>query len=430
MDYTADIKDREKEIKNLLPKQKAKQNTISITADMVNTIRRNNRDFIDRNRRERRFPVLHLDVNEETLMFNKKSINLNPNPDRIRTDIDSIIGFLDGFDQFNGNVKATQNDYFSYLNWFFASIFIPELRLIANRYKYSLYFLPVFGILCGPSNAGKTKLVELLSKLMTNESIIPSGSDVFSNREIEKLRSVCEGVPIMIEDLAKTQYENNYEKIIKDDYYGMVDGNTNYPAVSITANKIQSLTQDATKRAVYFRTDISTDKETGAKNAKLVNDMIGKATNALFCEYVRRMIPVVKKMENKMMDNITDYAPDVLKESSSVLVEIIKENRETIPEYIRVVSYKDYFGDSVIGRTAIEKIQNAWKNQNSNFTINKRENKLYFSIPESASHELGYILNELPVSLNAKKLGGMLTMDLEKSKEVFGINFKKGFFGK
>ena len=50
----------------------------------------------------------------------------------------------------------------------------------------------------------------------------------------------------------------------------MDENRTHYPAISITANKIQSLTQGATKRAIYFRTDISTDKETGAKNAKLV----------------------------------------------------------------------------------------------------------------------------------------------------------------
>lgn len=430
VDYVADIKNLAKEIKNLLPKYKVKQNTISITADMVSIIRKNNRDFIDRTSRERQLPILHLDINEETLSFNKKSVDLNPDTDKIRSDIDSIIGFLDGFNQFNGKVRTTQKDFFSYLNWFFATIFIPELRLTANRYKYSLYYFPIFGILCGPSNAGKTKLVELLSKLMTNESIIPSGSDVFSSREIEKLRSVCEGVPIMIEDLAKTQYENNYEKIIKDDYYGMTNWNTNYSAVSITANKIQSLTQDATKRAVYFRTDISTDKETGARNAKLVNDMIGQATNALFCEYVRRMIPIVKRMENKMMDGITDYAPDILKESSLVLVEIIKENRMDIPDYVRVVSYKDYFGESVVGRTAIEKIQTAWKHQKSNFNINKRENKLSFSIPESSSYEIGYLVNELPISLNAKKLGGMLTMDLDKAKEVFGITFKKSIFDK
>lgn len=235
-------------------------------------------------------------------------------------------------------------------------------------------------------------------------------------------------MPIMIEDLAKQQYEANYEKIIKDDYYGMSENRVNYPAISITANKIQSLTQDATKRAVYFRTDITTDKETGVKNAKMVNDSIASVTSALFGEYARRMIPVVKEMENRMMDGSQDYSPDILNESSKVLVEIFSENLSKCPKYIRELSYGDYFGDSIIGRTAIERVMNAWRHQKDNFSINRKDNKLTYTIPDSASYELGYLVNELPSSLNAKKLGGMLTMDLDKANEVFGIRFRKGLF--
>ena len=433
VDYVADVKNTEKEIKDLLPKSKNKPNIISINADDVDKIRKNNREFLDRIKRERNLPVLHADLENETLIFGKKVVNLNPGKELICNDIKSIVNFLNGFSMFNGNYEAAQRDYFAYLNWFFASIFIPELRLTAHRKGYSLYFFPIFGILCGPSNAGKTKLVELLSKLMTGETITPSGSDVFSSRELDKLRYNCEGVAIMIEDLAKTQYENNYEKIIKDDYYGMNDNRTHYPAVSITANKIQSLTQDATKRSVYFRTDITTDKETGAKNAKLVNDNIKTASNALFAEYFRRMIPIVRDMENKMMSGDTNYSPDILHESSKVLVDIFdsfssNSSNMTSPDYVRVLSFSDYFGDKVVGRTAIEKIQNAWRNQKDNFSINKKDNKLSYTIPDSSSYEIGYLVNELPSSLNAKKLGGTLIMELDQAREVFGINFKKGLF--
>ena len=428
VDYIAVVKDLEKEIKDLLPRSKNKPNIISINADIVNVIRKNNREYLDRNKRERQLPILHADLDNESLLFNRKEINLYPDSEMIKKDIQSIINFINGFKMFNGNYKTAQRDYFAYLNWFFASIFIPELRLVAYRKGYSLYFFPVFGILCGPSNAGKTKLVELLSKLMTGETIMPSGSEAFSSREIDKLRYSCEGVPIMIEDLAKTQYENNYEKIIKDDYFGMNNGMTHYPAVSITANKIQSLTQDATKRSVYFRTDITTDKETGAKNAKLVNDNINSVSNALFAEYYRRMIKIVKDMENRMMEGEVDYSPDILHESSKVLVNLFMENIEKLPNYVRVLSFSDYFGDKVVGRSVIEKIQHAWRNQRANFVINKKENTLSYTVPDSSSFEIVYLVNELPSTLNAKKLGGTLIMDLDQAKEVFGINFKKRFF--
>ena len=427
-DYMADVRNIEKEIKDLLPRGKNGKNTISITAEDVNIIRRNSRDYFDSIKREKQSPVLHLDMEKEEISFGKKKIDLNPDPELVKKDAEGFTRFIDGFKVFNGNYLRAQEDYFSYLNWFFCSIFVPRLRQLAYRKGYSIFYFPMFGIICGPSNAGTTKLVEMLSKMMTGESIIPSGSDVFNSREIDKLRRNCEGVPIMIEDLAKQQYEANYEKIIKDDYYGMSENRVNYPAISITANKIQSLTQDATKRAVYFRTDITTDKETGVKNAKMVNDSIASVTSALFGEYARRMIPVVKEMENRMMDGSQDYSPDILNESSKVLVEIFSENLSKCPKYIRELSYGDYFGDSIIGRTAIERVMNAWRHQKDNFSINRKDNKLTYTIPDSASYELGYLVNELPSSLNAKKLGGMLTMDLDKANEVFGIRFRKGLF--
>ena len=428
IDYIADVKNIEKEIKDLLPRVKTKSSVISVTADIVNVIRRNNRDYIDKSKREKQSPILHLDLDKETLSFNNKEINLNPSKEQIETDAISFTNFVDGFSKFNGNYKAAQKDYFAYMNWFFASVFIPELRLIADRNRYSIFYFPVFGILCGPSNAGKTKLVEMLSKLMTGVKINSYGNDIFSYRELDKLRKNCEGTPIMIEDLAKTQYENNYEKIIKNDQFGMMEGNVNFPVVSITANKIQSITQDVTKRAVYFRTDISTDKETGAKNAKLVNDNINAASNSLFGEYVRRMIPIVKEMENTMMNGVVNYSPDILNKSSVVLVDIFRENSIYVPDYVRPLTYSDYFGDEVVGRTAIERIKNAWKNQKDNFSINKKDNTVKYTIPDSASYEIAYLVNELPSSLNAKKFGGTLVMDLDVAKKVFGIDFKKRLF--
>ena len=50
-------------------------------------------------------------------------------------------------------------------------------------------------------------------------------------------------------------------------------------------------------------------------------------------------------------------------------------------------------------------------------------------MPEGSNYELGYLVNELPPKLNAKKIGGTLIMDLDAAKEFFDINFKKGFFG-
>ena len=74
-----------------------------------------------------------------------------------------------------------------------------------------------------------------------------------------------------------------------------------------------------------------------------------------------------------------------------------------------------------------EKLKHFFAGENQ-FEINKKENTLIYNVPDNSSYELGYLVNELPPKLNAKKIGGSLIMDLDKAKEFFEINFKKGLF--
>ena len=428
VDIVTDIKGFEDEIKPMFPRKAESISAIKINSDDLKTIARTNKTKREEKKRERQFPKLHLDYDNDKLYFNKEELNLNPDKEKIDSDISSIVEFLNGFKSFNGDYKTAQEQYYAYMNWFFSSIFMPELRYIASNKGYSLNYFPIFGMLCGPSNAGKTTFVSMLSKLMSGKKIRPTQNESFSARELNKLRCLVEGTPIIIEDLAKSQYDNNYEKIIKDDEFGMPEHFQNFPSVSITANKISSLTQDITKRVVYFRNDISTDKETGTRNAKVVNDSIKKATNSLFCEYVRRMLPIVHDMKDRMNKEEKDYSPDILKASSKILKDIFNECSSNIPSYVRELDFNDYFGDKVVGKNAMDRIIKAWQNQKEQFEIKKKENTLVYKVPESSNYELGYLVNELPPKLNAKKIGGTLIMDLDAAKEFFEINFKKGFF--
>ena len=56
-----------------------------------------------------------------------------------------------------------------------------------------------------------------------------------------------------MQELVKTQFQNHSERVIKNDEWGISDRLVNYPAVSITSNKITSLTKDLSKRAIICR---------------------------------------------------------------------------------------------------------------------------------------------------------------------------------
>lgn len=91
----------------------------------------------------------------------------------------------------------------------------------------------------------------------------------------------------------------------------------NYPAVSITSNKITSLTKDLSKRAIICRIGAKIDNERGAKNSKRVNESMSELTTAFYGEYVRRMLVCIDEMTTEMRENANgkEYFPDIFFEA-------------------------------------------------------------------------------------------------------------------
>ena len=96
--------------------------------------------------------------------------------------------------------------------------------------------------------------------------------------------------------------------------------------------------------------------------------------------------------------------------------------------YATELSYADYFGDSAIGKYAVDFIKNAWKAEPKMFRIDKRQNLLIYSYPSEGGRyfELTRLKDELPPQLEAKATGKSLTMKYDIACEVFETNFRKG----
>lgn len=260
--------------------------------------------------------------------------------------------------------------------------------------------------------------------------ILKSRSLSFWNRHSLRMRSnVCEGLPLNIDDLAKTQFQNHSERVIKNDEWGISDRLVNYPAVSITSNKITSLTKDLSKRAIICRIGAKIDNERGAKNSKRVNESMSELTTAFYGEYVRRMLVCIDEMTTEMRENANgkEYFPDIFHASSSVIADIFEACGIDLPDYVRILYYNDYMGDESIGRAAIEKIELAWQADPSKFRVDKKQNRLIYSYPPDGPwYELKYIADELPNSLEAEISGGnQLIMNYEQAQELFGIKFRR-----
>ncbi|MDO4189654.1 MAG: phospholipase D family protein [Lachnospiraceae bacterium] len=434
IDIVADVRGLEAELKPMLPKPQ-KDGKILVTAEQMTPFKRKYKEHRQAEvAREKQLPKLHLDVDDGTLNFNGKELNLDQGTEKIKNDIDIILGYIDSLSVSYGDYKKSQMDYFAFMNWYFASIFMPYLRLVAAKNNYDVIPFPVYGIIYGDSNGGKTTFVQILSKMMCGKKIPYINSPDFTYTSIEALKRGCEGLPINIDDLAKEQYNNHHEKIIKNEEWGIREGFVHYPAVVITTNKLPSITQDIAKRVFICRIDTKIDREIGVKSHRRIKESMRNVGTAFFCEYVKRMLPVVISMSEQMKssDDNLEYFPDIFAESSKIIKEIIAEHVETENyPYVRDLNYVDCFGSVAVGRNAMEKIMLAWKNEPKQFKIDRRQNKLVYEYPQNSNrYELQYILDELPSMLNAKKTSTSLVMELDKAEELFGTTFKKKFWEK
>jgi len=426
----ADIKGLESEIKPILPKVSKEKGKIFLDGGFIKGFKRK---YTERREikiaKEKQLPKLHIDYERKELSFNGKKIDINPAKENITADVNCFRKYMDGLNEFHGDVEKSKKDYFAFMNWYFASLFIPYLRYVSVKNNYGVIPFPIIGIIYGDSNGGKSTFLKLLSKLMCGAKVPLNSSNDFTATNIEKLKCSCEGLPINIDDLAKLQYQTHFEKIIKDDEWGIQEHFINYPAVAITTNKIASLSADISKRAITCFIDTKIDKEAGAKNSKKTNESIGNATTAFYGEYVRIMLDEVETMVNNMKMGDDNYFPDIFEVSSKTLTKIIEETVGEIPSYVSVLTYSDYFGDKNIGRNAINKILNAWHNEPKQFEINRKKNTLIYSYPENGrTYELKYIRDELPPALNAQLLSKCIVMDLEEAEKFFEIEFRKRLF--
>lgn len=377
----------------------------------------------------KQLPKLHIDYDAGTMTFNDENINLNPNLSEVAKNIKSIQKFFSGMDYFYGDVEQAKKDYFKYMTWYLATPFMAYLRYFASRNNYDTKLFPMYGVIYGDSNGGKTTFIKFLVKLMCGETVKMNTTEDFTATRIDGLKRVCEGLPLNIDDLAKTQFQNHSERVIKNDEWGISDRLVNYPAVSITSNKITSLTKDLSKRAIICRIGAKIDNERGAKNSKRVNESMSELTTAFYGEYVRRMLVCIDEMTTEMRENANgkEYFPDIFHASSSVIADIFKACGIDLPDYVRILYYNDYMGDESIGRAAIEKIELAWQADPSKFRVDKKQNRLIYSYPPDGPwYELKYIADELPNSLEAEISGGnQLIMNYEQAQELFGIKFRR-----
>lgn len=371
------------------------------------------------------YPQLEVFPDELMVRLNDVELYLYPSRAEIEKDVALFLKYMDGYEKFHGDVTGMQRRYFEFANWFFCSPFMACMRDMAVRYNQNLLPYPVFGLVYGQSKAGKTSFLETLLKMMIGQKTKISAPE-FTRSSIEALKRTVKGAPIIVDDLTNSRFNQHAIETIKNDDFGVADRLLHYPAVVISANEdVKAVAPEVIRRTVICRVQAGLTN-TEVMRSSVVRTVQREVGTALYREYLRRMLAIVSDLLEEMKNDESESAPDILAESSQVLVDIFQEYSETpCPEYIRLLTLEDYFSEKVTGSYAIKTIRNAWDTSRSSFEISERNNEIRYNA--GATWEADRILKELPETLEAHKSREWVVMNLEEAKTFFDIPFKKSW---
>lgn len=424
--FILDVKNLAAKISPYMPKAEKKSGKILLAPDTITKLKRNLREEAAKERDLRsEYPQLVIETENNRVLLNGEAMDLNPSAEEIKNDVELFLKYMNGYDKFHGDYQGLQKRYFEFANWFFCSPFMATMRDMAARFDQNKLPYPVFGLVYGQSKAGKTSFLETLLKMMIGQKPKISAPE-FTRSNIEGLKQTVQGAPIIADDLIQTRFSQHAIEIIKNDDFGVRDHLTAYPAVVISANEdVKAVAPEVIRRTVICRVEAGlTNTEVMKSNVvRYVQQRIG---TAFYREYLRRMLSVMPDLIAKLQADDMESAPDILKVSSEIICSIIRENCEELPDYVRELELKDYFGEQVTGKYAIKTVRSAWKISKKSFEINKKNNELRYNA--GMTYEADRLMKELPETLEAHKSREWVVMDLDAAKEFFGMDFRKSIF--
>ncbi len=284
-------------------------------------------------RSEQENPEEYLTVDKDAgrVVLSGKELELEVPEREVASDVGLMTEYFAGFDLFWGDSEKLKRDYFTFMSWFYASPFVCDLRNAALAEDGYVLDHPLFGILYGKPNCGKSVLIRtLLTSMFRRQGFLRN--EWFTKTGVASLMAENVRYPLVFDDLDKTRFANHAVALIKDDYVGLGE----YPTTVLSMNaEKDTFEPEIRKRCLILHTDASLPDHTGKDRelARSIERIKGGLNTALYREYLRRTLQRLKE----------ETPTDVLAFSSETLHGIFAEHSSApLPSWCRATGMDEY----------------------------------------------------------------------------------------
>lgn len=284
-----------------------------------------------------------LSYDGKDFVLSGEPISLEVSPQDIRGDVSRWLEFFGNYEEgFRGDVARLQRDYFTFMSWFYFSPMLCDVRNAALRSRSLSFEQPMFAVLYGSSNCGKTSLIETLMQSMFSYPRMVE-TDKFTRSNLRGLRNLFKRLPVVFDDVTRDRFNRHAEEVIKQDYITAEE----YPCFALSMNaETRNFKDEIVKRClmIYTRTSLPGD-QTALRNRlqRSISQIRDGMTTALYREYLKRMVSQLDALRENGEQALADI--DVLQLSSVVLCGIFREHLPTgaaIPHWCEPMTLQEY----------------------------------------------------------------------------------------
>jgi hypothetical protein len=291
--------------------------------------------YIKSNRRtEESNPEEYLSIDSAAGTADLSGVRLDlevPEEDVAR-DVDAWVRYFGGFSVFRGESGKLARDYFAFWSWlWFGPLLWCDARNAVQARGEDVHDFPIFGILYGKSNCGKSELVDTLLRSMFGKSGA-TPTEWFTRNRVANLMAENRRYPLVFDDLERKRYSDYAVSLIKDDHIRLPE----YPPVVLSMNAAQDTFETEVRKrcfVVYTGASLADDDPEAKELGKSVKSIKRELGTALYREYLDRVMAKLRE----------EIHPDFLALSSGVLRDLILEHhRGDPPEWCHICTMDEH----------------------------------------------------------------------------------------